>query len=138
MDITKHVPKHPVLRVLAVIFALVGLTGLRGSLTHADLQIQSAINNVISTFKELRITTDGSPQGATKVILNTGGIWVDTGALEGTPSGVLKTKPDGYVYRGLISGADIAPNTITGLQIMDGSITTGDLSFFLTGGSGSG
>lgn len=32
----------------------------------------------------------------------------------------------------MISGQDIAPNTITGLQIMDGSITTGDLAFYLS------
>ena len=72
MDLMKHMPNHPVMKVISVVFAVVGLLGLWGSLTHADLQIQSTINNVLSTFRELRITTDGSPQGAVKVILNTG------------------------------------------------------------------
>lgn len=28
MDLTKHIPQHPVLRTIAVVFALVGLFGL--------------------------------------------------------------------------------------------------------------
>ncbi len=80
---------------------------------------------MIGTFQELRITTDGSPAGSTKVILSSGGIWVDSGALGGPADGVLMLDSLGYITRGLVSGSNIA----------SGVITTGMLSFSITSGA---
>lgn len=126
MDLTKHVPKQPLLRVVAFVLSLVGLLGLVGSITHADLAIETSLNNVIGTFQELRITTDGSASGSNRVILNTGGIWIDSGTLGGPSDGVLKVNSLGYITRGLISGDNIAT----------GVITTGMLAFTITSGGG--
>ncbi len=139
-DLGNHLPRHPFMKGVMVVLALVGLTGLRWSITHADLQIQSSIDNVIQTIKELRITTDGSPQGDNKVILSSTGIWVDPAALGGPTGGVLKTDADGYIVRDLINGSNIQPYTISGIHIATGTITTGHLTGinFSTGGGATG
>lgn len=83
---------------------------------------------MIQTIRELRITTDGSPQGTNKVILDASGIWIDPTALGGPTGGVLKTDTNGYIVRDLIDSSNIDPYTITGLMIATGTITTGHLT----------
>jgi len=123
-------------RTLVVVLAVIGLAGLGGSLiTHADLSIGSNFTNAVQTIQSLRITADGTAGSSDKVRLDSGGVYIDSGALGGVPNGVLKTNSAGYVTRGLVSGSDIASGSITNVNIASGTIQIWNLGF--TVGSGS-
>ena len=128
-------PAHPIMRVLTVLFAAVGLAGLSASLTHADLQIQSSLDNVLQTIQGLHITADGTSQTVDTVRLDQSGVYVNTGVLGGTDAGILKVNSLGYVYRDLITSGNISTGAITTTEILDGTIQYQDLGFTLSTGN---
>lgn len=128
-------PAHAGIRVIMIIAAVMGLVGLSTSLTKADLQIQSTLDNVLQTIQGLHITPDGTAQTPDTVRLDSNGVYINTGVIGGTPSGILKVNPQGYIYRDLITSGNIATGAITTNEILDGTIQYQDLGFTLNSGN---
>lgn len=130
-----RLPAHMGARVFTIIASFVGLVGLSTSLTNADLQIQSSLDNVLQTIQGLHVTSDGTAQTADTVRLDSNGIYISGNVLGGTAAGILKTNAQGYVYRDLIVSGNIATGAITTTEILDGTIQYQDLGFTLSTGN---
>ena len=130
-----RLPSHAGIRVIMIMLAVVGLVGLSTSLTKADLQIQSTLDNVLQTIQGLHVTPDGSSQTPDTVRLDSNGVFITGTVIGGTPQGILKTNPQGYIYRDLITSGNIATGAITTNEILDGTIQYQDLGFTLNSGN---
>ena len=118
-DLSKHMPQHGAVKALAVLLASVWLIWLRGSLTHADLVIQSSLENVVQTIQSIHVTLDGTPNTPDRVRLDNDGVYIEPSILGGTSEWILKVGTNGYIMRDLIQSWDIASDSITGLHMTE-------------------
>lgn len=119
IDRMTRLPDSGLGRGLSIIAGVAGLILLVGQ-TYADIDVQTALSNNITTLQQLRTTITGIPTATWKVDISHLGIKLNIP----TGPGVLQRDASDYIVLDLVSGSDVANNTITNTNINNNTIQT--------------